>query len=53
MLQNQLKKIDIYKRELDKKRAFEGHLLEQIKNYYKIGLTYSSNALEGNTHYRK
>ena len=49
MLQNQLKKIDIYKTELDKKRPFEGHLLEQIKNYYKIGLTYSSNALEGNT----
>ena len=36
MLQNQLKKIDIYKTELDKKRPFEGHLLEQIKNYYKI-----------------
>lgn len=49
MLQNKLKKIDIYKTELDKKRLFEGHLLEQIKNYYKIGLTYSSNALEGNT----
>ena len=49
MLQNKLKKIGIYKTELDKKRPFEGHLLEQIKNYYKIGLTYSSNALEGNT----
>lgn len=25
------------------------HLLEQIKEYFRIGLTYSSNALEGNT----
>ena len=33
MLQNQLKKIDIYKTELDKKRPFEGHLLEQIKKH--------------------
>jgi Fic family protein len=30
-------------------RPFEGHLLKQIKAYYRIGLTWSSNALEGNT----
>lgn len=30
-------------------RPFEGRMLEQLKNYYRIGLTWSSNAIEGNT----
>jgi len=30
-------------------RPFEGHLLQQLKDYYRIGLTWSSNAIEGNT----
>ncbi len=34
---------------IDQKRPFEGELLSQIKQYYKIGLTWSSNAIEGNT----
>lgn len=42
-------KIDRYKLAIDEKRPFEGHLLQEIKNYYRIGLTWSSNALEGNT----
>lgn len=42
--------IDSYKKEIDKLRLFEGKMLEQIKAYYKIGLTWSSNALEGNTY---
>lgn len=42
--------IDLYKKEIDKLRPFEGKMLEQIKAYYKIGLTWSSNALEGNTY---
>jgi Fic family protein len=42
-------KIDRYKLAIDEKRPFEGHLLHEIKNYYRIGLTWSSNALEGNT----
>lgn len=42
--------IDLYKKEIDKYRPFEGDMLEQIKAYYKIGLTWSSNALEGNTY---
>lgn len=42
-------KIDLYQSALNEKRPFEGHLLEQIKDYYKIGLTWSSNALEGNS----
>ena len=48
-LKDKLKKIDIYKSELDKKKLFEGRLLDQIKKYYRVGLTYTSNALEGNT----
>jgi Fic family protein len=30
-------------------RPFEGVMLEQIRDFYRVGLTYSSNALEGNT----
>lgn len=43
------KKIDRYKASIDEQRPFEGHLLNEIKGYYRIGLTWSSNALEGNT----
>ena len=42
-------KIDQYKAILDEKRPFEPPVLKQLQNYYRIGLTYSSNALEGNT----
>ncbi|MDK2902353.1 MAG: hypothetical protein PWQ93_272 [Clostridiales bacterium] len=42
-------KIDRYKMAIDEMRPFEGPLLNEIKNYYRIGLTWSSNALEGNT----
>lgn len=42
-------KIDRYKAAIDELRPFEGELLAQIKSYYRIGLTWSSNALEGNT----
>jgi len=42
-------KVDRYKSQIDTLRPFEGNILKQIKNYYKIGLTYSSNALEGNS----
>lgn len=42
-------KIDRYKASIDEHRPFEGHLLNEIKGYYRIGLTWSSNALEGNT----
>ncbi len=44
-----LEKIDYNKRAIDKTRPFEGHLLHELKSYYRIGLTWSSNALEGNT----
>ena len=41
--------VDLYKAAIDKLRPFEGSLLKQIKGYYRIGLTWSSNAIEGNT----
>ena len=44
-----LNKIDERKAVIDRVRPFEGELLEQLKGYYRVGLTYSSNALEGNT----
>lgn len=44
-----LDRIDCYKAAIDKLRPFEGDLLAQIKSYYRIGLTWTSNALEGNT----
>ncbi len=42
-------KIDKYKAAIDVLRPFEGEVLEQLKAYYRVGLTWSSNALEGNT----
>lgn len=41
--------LDLYKATLDERRPFEGEMLKQIRDYYRIGLTWSSNALEGNT----
>lgn len=43
------RQIDSYKAKIDKIRPFEGEMLSKLKSYYKIGFTYSSNALEGNT----
>ncbi len=43
------KLLDLYKATIDKYRPFEGEMLKQLKDYYRIGLTWSSNALEGNT----
>jgi Fic family protein len=42
-------KAEEYKAQIDILRPFEGNMLKQIKDYYKIGLTYTSNALEGNS----
>ncbi|MBM4252725.1 MAG: Fic family protein [Deltaproteobacteria bacterium] len=44
-----LDEIDRLKSEIDKLRPFEGRGLDQLKAYYRIGLTYTSNALEGNS----
>ncbi len=42
-------KIDGLKAKIDATRPFEGGMLGEIQKYYRIGLTWSSNALEGNT----
>ena len=42
-------KIDLFKTAIDELRPFEDYLLTEIKSYYRIGLTWSSNAIEGNT----
>lgn len=46
---NRINDIDILKAELDSYRPLSPDVIKQIQEYYKIGLTYSSNALEGNT----
>lgn len=44
-----LNKIDLTQKQINQYRPFEEPLLSQLKAYYRIGLTYSSNALEGNS----
>lgn len=44
-----LRKVDCFQNEINTLRPFEGEMLDQIKNYYRIGLTWTSNALEGNS----
>ena len=46
---NIYQKMDLNKTAIDEMRPFHGKLLNEIKNYYRIGLTWSSNAIEGNT----
>ncbi|MEW6088302.1 MAG: Fic family protein [bacterium] len=48
-MENIFKEIDKLQKEINKYRPLDNHLLSQIKEYYRIGLTYSSNALEGNS----
>lgn len=44
-----LGRINLYQKKINELRPFEGDLLEQVKSFYRIGLTWSSNALEGNS----
>ncbi|MBI4838989.1 MAG: Fic family protein [Nitrospirae bacterium] len=44
-----LQNIDSYKSALDRYRPFPEHVVKQLRDYYRIGLTYTSNAIEGNT----
>jgi Fic family protein len=41
--------IDKNKAAIDAIRPFEGDVLRQLREYYRIGLTWSSNAIEGNS----
>jgi len=43
------KEIDVLQKEINSFKPLDTDFLKQIREYYKIGLTYSSNALEGNT----
>lgn len=49
MYENKIKLIDEYKEEIDKFRPLSSDILAQLKAYYKVSLTYSSNAIEGNS----
>jgi Fic family protein len=48
-LQQLLNRIDGLKAKLDNARPLSVSELSQLREYYKIGLTYTSNALEGNS----
>jgi Fic family protein len=44
-----LKKIDTLKAKIDGHRPIDAHMLKQVREYFRIGMAYSSNALEGNS----
>ena len=44
-----LRKIDLFQKEINALRPLEGEMLGQIQDYYRVGLTWTSNALEGNS----
>lgn len=47
--ESKIKAIDELKKGLDKHRPFKKEILEKLKEYYRVGFAYSSNALEGNS----
>src|ERR1700752_4176554 len=49
MLTNRITEIDRLKKEIDQYRPLPEPILPMLTEYFRIGLTYSSNALEGNT----
>ncbi len=46
---NRIKDAGELHREIGSRRPLSRHALSQLKEYYRIGLTYASNALEGNS----
>ncbi|MCP4133668.1 MAG: Fic family protein [bacterium] len=44
-----LTQVDDLQKEINSLRPLDKHLVKQVKEYFRIGLTYSSNALEGNS----
>lgn len=44
-----MKKIDALRDKIDAHRPLDAHILKQIREYFRIGMAYSSNALEGNS----
>lgn len=49
MFKNRIVEIDNLKKEIDQYRPLPSAILPMLKEYFRIGLTYTSNALEGNT----
>ena len=49
MFKNRNAEIDALKAQIQQHRPLDGHTLQQLKEYFRIGLTYTSNALEGNS----
>jgi len=47
--QDKIGEVDKLKEEIDSYRPFGENLLVELKKFYRIGFTYSSNALEGNS----
>lgn len=41
--------VDLYQSKINERRPFGSDILPQLQSYYRVGLTWSSNALEGNT----
>ena len=48
-LQQLLREIDAKQELINKQRPLEQIQIKNLKEYFKVGLTYASNALEGNT----
>ncbi|MDR3256191.1 MAG: Fic family protein [Endomicrobium sp.] len=46
---NKNKEIDKLKKEIDSYRPFNKQLVKKVQEYYRVGFTYTSNALEGNS----
>ena len=44
-----LKKIDSLQARINEHRPLDAHMRQQVKQYFRIGLTFSSNAIEGNS----
>jgi len=42
-------KIDALRVKIDAHRPLDAHMIKQVREYFRIGMTYSSNALEGNS----
>jgi Fic family protein len=49
MFERTMKKVDVLQKEVGSHRPLPRNALAQLKEYYRIGLTYASNALEGNS----
>jgi Fic family protein len=47
--ENRISDCDPLKTQVDSYRPLDEHTLDQLRRYYRVGFTYSSNALEGNT----